>query len=176
MSYNLYLVRMPADASEEEIGEAATKLAGADFPDTPADPEIEARKRALADTMLAAFPELEEFQFDYAEIARVDGVTESEARERHRWIELVGPEDGARITIDLMDTWASVNMPYGRDENADADMAELWRYLEVLAREGDFVVYDPQGPNVVDLAAGPDGDGGAEVKPKAEKRSRWRFW
>jgi hypothetical protein len=113
---------MPADATEEEIGEAARELAEADFPDTPADPEIEARKRALADTLLAAFPELQEGQFDYTEIARFEGITESEARQRHRWIELVGPADGARITIDLMDTWASVNMPYGRDENADADV------------------------------------------------------
>ena len=176
MSYDLYLLRMPADATEEEIGEAARELAEADFPDTPADPEIEARKRVLADTMLAAFPELQEAQFDYTEIARFEGITEFEARQRHRWIELVGPVDGARITIDLMDTWASVNMPYGRDENADADMAELWRYLEVLAREGDFVVWDPQGPNVVDLAAGPDGEGGAEAKPKESKQSRWRFW
>ena len=40
MSYDLYLLRMPADASEEEIGEAARELAEADFPDTPPDPEI----------------------------------------------------------------------------------------------------------------------------------------
>ena len=176
MSYDLYLLRMPADASEEEIGEEVKKLAESNFPDTPADPEVEARKRALADTMLAAFPELKEVEFDYPEIARFEGITEPEARQRHRRIELVGPEDGARITIDLIDTWASISMPYGRDENADADMAELWRYLEVLAREGDFVVYDPQGPNVVDLAAGPDGEGGKAVKPTEEKQSRWRFW
>jgi hypothetical protein len=176
MSYDLYLLRMPPDATEEEIGEAARELAEADFPDTPADPEVEARKRALADTMLAEFPELQEAKFDYLEIARFEGITESEARQRHRRIELVGPEDGARITIDIMDTWASIEMPYGRDEDADADMAELWRYLEVLARAGDFVVFDPQGPNVVHLAAGPDGEGGAESKPKEPKRSRWRIW
>ena len=91
MSYDLYLLRMPADASEDEIGETAMELAGSELPDTPPDPDDEARKRALADTMLAAFPELKEAQFDYAEIARLDGITETEARQRNRWIELVGP-------------------------------------------------------------------------------------
>jgi hypothetical protein len=176
MSFDLLLVRMPAGASEEEIGDAAMAAAEAELPDTPPDPATEAQKRALADAMLATFPELHEDEFDYPEIALSQGMTERDARRRYRWIQLNGLWDGAGIEIDLYDGWASMSMPFGRPEYAEADMAEMWRYLEVLVREGGFVVYDPQGANVVDVEAGPHGTLGIEKTQREPRRSWWRFW
>ena len=40
MSYSLLLVRMPPDASEEEIGEAAMAATEAELPTTPPDPRF----------------------------------------------------------------------------------------------------------------------------------------
>lgn len=173
MSFDLVLVRMAPDASKREVRAAAVAAVKAKLPDTPPDSQIEARKRAVADAMLVIFPELEEKQFDYAEIARSQGITEDEARVRTRWISLYGPRDGARVEIDLYDTWASISMPHGRGENTDAEMDELWSYLEALVTEGGFVVYDPQRGNVVDVAAGPKED---RASPSATKRPWWRFW
>jgi hypothetical protein len=76
----------------------------------------------------------------------------------------------------LYDTWVNITMPYGDRSNTERDMAELWPYLEVLVREGGFVVWDPQGPNVVDVAAGPDGERGGEQPQREPRRSPWRFW
>jgi len=173
MSFDLLLVRMPADASKREIRAAAAAAVKGEVPDTPPDSAIEARKRAVADAMLVMFPELEEKQLDYAKIARSQGITEDEARLRIRWISLYGPKDGARVEIDLYDTWASISMPHGRGENTEAEMDELWSYLETLVTEGGFVVYDPQRGKVVDVAAGPKGD---RASPSAAKRPWWRFW
>ncbi|MDP9176069.1 MAG: hypothetical protein M3O61_00145 [Gemmatimonadota bacterium] len=177
MSFELLLVRMPPDASKKEIRAAAVAAAKVKLsdspPDSPPDSQIEARKRAVADTMLVMFPELEEKQLDYAEIARSQGISESEARRRNRWISLYGPEDGARVDIDLYDTWARISMPHARPENSDADMDELWSYLEALVSEGGFAVYDPQRGKPVDVAAGPKGDRGS---PAGTKRPWWRFW
>ena len=101
MSFDLVLLRMPADASKREIRAAAAAAVNARPLDTPPDSAIEARKRAVADAMLVMFPELEEKQLDYAEIARKQGITEDEARARIRWISLNGPKDAANVEIDL---------------------------------------------------------------------------
>ncbi|HYN80494.1 MAG TPA: hypothetical protein VES88_03260 [Gemmatimonadaceae bacterium] len=173
MSFDLLLVRMPPEASKREIRAAAAAAVKANPSDRPPDSQIEARKRAVADAMLVIFPELEERQLDYAKIARSQGITENEARARTRWISLYGPEDGFRVEIDLYDTWASISMPHGRGENTEAEMDELWSYLEALVTEGGFVVYDAQRRKVVDVAAGPKGD---RASPSAAKRPWWRFW
>ena len=173
MSFDLVLLRMPADASKREIRAAAAAAVNARPLDTPPDSAIEARKRAVADAMLVMFPELEEKQLDYAEIARKQGITEDEARARIRWISLYGPKDAANVEIDLYDTWASISMPHGRGENTEAEMDELWSYLETLVTEGGFVVYDPERKKVVDVAAGPKGD---RASPGSTTRPWWRFW
>jgi hypothetical protein len=178
VGYQLLLVRVPEGASEDEIEAAAHAAVDAeergDAP--PPDPAAEARRLALAAALRAAEPALQEVPVDHAEIARFEGITEAEARRRYRSTELHGPEDGARIQISLHDTWASVEMPWGSRASRDRDLAELWRYLEVLAREGGFAVFDPQGPNVVDVAAGPDGRRGAPEPPNERRRPWWKLW
>jgi hypothetical protein len=169
MSYSLILVRVPAGASDEEIekaGKAATEEESK-RPPGPADPAAEERKRALAHALLEECPELEGGEPDYAAIAKGLDITVEEARQRHRYWQVVGPEEGAGIDITIHDSFVHLDMAAG---GTDEDWEDVWRYLEILVRDGGFVVWDPQGPNVVDLAAGPRGDGKRLARPKRAKR------
>jgi hypothetical protein len=172
MSYTLYLVHVLPGASDEEIERAAKAVNDAEIarPSGPPDPEAERRKRALAEALLAEFPELDGGEPDYAEIARASDITEDEARRQVTWWQLAGPENGAGIEITLYDSFATLDM--ASVGGTDEDWEDVWRYLEVLVREGGFTVWDPQGPNVVDLAAGPHGDGKRLSRPRSAKRRK----
>jgi len=172
MSYSLLLVRVPPGASDEEVGKIALAANEAECarPPGPPDSEAERRKRALVESLLRECPELEGGELDYAALARGDDISEAEARQRHHWWTLTGPEDGAGIEITLYDSLVSVDM--ASSGGTDEDWEDIWRYLEILVREGGFVVWDPQAPGVVDLSAGPSGDGTRKPRSKPTKRKR----
>ena len=171
MSYSLILLQVPPGTPEEAIEKIAESLnqAEIDRPPGPPDPEAQRRKRALTDALLAEYPELEGGEPDYARLAKALRMTEDQARKEHHDWELDGPMDGARIQITLYDTWIHISM---QSTGLDGDWEELWGYLEVLVREGGFVVFDPQGPSVLDLAAGPHGDGRRSKTTKRRKPRR----
>src|SRR5262245_4804033 len=168
MTYSFLLVRVPAGTSEEDVGKIAHAASEAEPDPRPPDPTTEQRKRALADALLDECPELEASELDYATLARADDVSEAEARQRYRWLTVVGPEDGAGIEITIYDSLVTVEMaPSG---GTSEDWEDIWRYLEILVREGGFVIWDPQGEGVVDLSAGPFGDGKRKPRRKPTKR------
>ena len=168
MTYSFLLVRVPSGASEEEVGEIAHAASEAEPDSGPPDPGAEQRKRALADALLEECPELQAKDHDYATLARADEISEVEARQRYRWLRVVGPEDGAGIEITIYDSFVSVEM--SSSGGTSDDWEDVWRYLGILVREGGFVVWDPQGDGVVDIAAGPFGDGRRKPRRKPAKR------
>ena len=169
MSYTLLLLRVPPGASEDDIEKIALSTEEAERTRVPGplDPEKERRKRALVDALLAECPELEGGEPDYAALARAENITEEQARHESHWWTVAGPEEGAGIEITLYDDYVSIDMP--SRAGTDQDWKDVWRYLEILARKGGFVVWDPQGEDLVDLAAGPFGDGKRTERPKAAK-------
>jgi len=171
MSYDLILVRVPPGASDEDVERIARAATDPELDRRhgPPDPDAEAQKRALAKALLDACPELEGGEPDYAGLARSNSTSEEEARRQFPWWRISGPDEGAGIEITLYDTYVSVEM--ASSGGTDQDWEDVWRYLEILVREGGFAVWDPQGPNVVDLAAGPRGDG---KRPKRRKRRERR--
>jgi hypothetical protein len=170
MSYSLILVRVPPGASDEEIERAAADAeASEEHNRQPPDPEFQRRKRAIVDALLEDFPELEGVELDYAAIARSDDITEEEARRRYNWLAVTAPAEGSGIQIAVYDTFATMELGAA---GTDEDWEDVWRYLEVMVREGGFVVWDPQGSDVMDLAAGPFGDGRRLERPKAEKKKQ----
>ena len=173
MSYSLILVRVPPGASEDEIERLVTAATDAEDSRAPGppDPEVERGKRALVDALLEACPELEVCELDHAALAKAERITEEEARQRFNWWRVVGPEEGAGFEIAVYDTFVTVEMATG---GTDEDWDDLWRYLEILVKEGGFVVWDLQAPGVLDLAAGPSGDGTRKKTPKPNKRRRGR--
>jgi len=172
MSYSLILVRVPQGASDEEVAKAARAATDAEDARAPGPPDLEAerRKRVLVDALLEGCPELEGGEPDYAALAKADAIPEHEARQRYHWWTVVGPEEGAGFEITLYDTFVAVEM--ASSGGTDEDWEDLWRYLEILVREGGFTVWDPQAPDVVDLAAGPFGDGTRKPRPTPENRRR----
>ncbi len=167
MSYRLLLLHAPAGASEDEVEQIARLTTAEDRPQSgPQDPNIERRKRALVDALLAQCAELRGGEPDYAELARAEQIAEDDARDRFRWSTVSGPEEGAGIENTLYDDYVSVDMS---SAGTDEDWEDVWRYLEILGREGRFVVWDPQAAGLVDLAAGPSGDGTRKTRAPAPK-------
>lgn len=117
-------------------------------------PEKEQRKRALAQVLINLNPKLEIFEFGFNELAEMDGITENEAREKYRHLELNGAEDGNGIQITLLDDTADITVPYWHEgDAAKQTFQEIWSYLTLLEKEGNFVTYDPQLEKILNLSA-----------------------
>jgi hypothetical protein len=120
----------------------------------PIIPEREAWKRQLRDAIVAEEPQFTAFLMDYAEVARLDAITEAEARVRYRHIELnLLEDDGTGIQITIFDDTVSLTVPYWHQRAAaEPVFRRIWRYLRVLERAGDLATHDPQVERVLDLA------------------------
>ena len=159
------------------------------FSATPPDPQKEALKRRVADALIAHNPKLEIFEFDYDQIAQLRKISVEEARLTYRHLELNGPDDDPDgIQITLFDDEASVSVPFWH-EGAQAEEAfrEIWEYLQIISRESDYLIYDPQTERVMDPSMGFDEalDCYSSVMdrldetlavPQNEKKPWWRFW
>lgn len=154
------------------------------------EPARERWKAALADALVAHDPALTVPPLDHAGIARERGITEDEARERFRQLELSGPDDGSGVRITIDDDHALVTVPdRHRGDAAREAFGEVSGYLRVLAREGGLLAYDPQLERVVDpdedfeamLAAYGEGAGPhdrvtADLAPERKPRPWWKLW
>ena len=170
MSYTLLLFRVPPGTSEDDVEKIAFSITEAERlrADGPLDPETERRKRALVDALLADCPELKGGEPDYADLARAENISEEHARHRFHWWIVSGPEEGAGIEITLYDDYVSIDIPSAA--GTDQDWKDVWRYLKILVGKGGFVVWDPQGSDLVDLAAGPFGDGMRGERPQVAQQ------
>jgi hypothetical protein len=172
-SYTMLLFRAPPGSSPGDVERLARSTVEAgERRHGQVDPEKDRRRRELVDALRAACPELDGGEPDYADLARAGNTTEQEARERHNWWTLTGPEEGAGIEIAFYDDYVSVDMPSAG--GTDRDWRDVWRYLEILVDKGGFVVWDPQGEDVVDVAAGPFGDRGPLETPERKLPSSRR--
>ena len=185
MSYDFRLVK-------RKRGEDPLLTARADsdgLPTTPADPQKELLKRKVADALIARNPQLHVFQFDYDAVAKSQKISVEEARLKFRHLELNGPEENCNgIQITLFDDEASVTVPFWHEGDKAADtFREIWSYLEIISREADYVIYDPQIDRVLDPSAGFDEPlscyAGAmqqihQTLPASggERRPWWKFW
>jgi hypothetical protein len=149
MSYSLILLRVPPGSTDDDVERAVQAANDAESrrPPGPIDEEAERLKRRLADALLAECPELTGGELDYATIARAEKISEEAARKEFRWWVLTGPDEGAGIEIILYDAYVDIEMAAG---GTDEDWEDVWRYVDILVREGGFVIWDPQGPNVVE--------------------------
>lgn len=124
--------------------------------------------------------------FDHEEIAKLHKMPVDEARDRFRYIEFSDVAQGGSGTqITLFDDTASVTIPYWHEaEAARAQLRRVWSYLDVVCREANYEVFDPQLDRVIDSGAFEDvlacyaqaaGRVRAIVAP-ARKRAWWKFW
>ena len=192
MSYDLHLVRIPPGADAQAVVDASVAMdEEAQLNPGEPDPAKEETKRRLAAALQAVNPLLTAFPFNYSELARLEKITEQEARRRFRHVELNGPEDGNGIQITLFDDTVTITIPYWHHGyKAQQAFREIWSYLEVLEGGGGLRSYDPQLER--GLSLGTDfqavlakyGDGvgftdqvAADITdPSRPDRPWWRFW
>jgi len=151
MSYDFLLRKRKAD--EEPIVTARADSDG--LPTTPPDTQKETLKRKVAGALLTRNPQLQIFQFDYAAVAKLQKISEEQARITFRHLELNGPEENCNgIQITLFDDEATVTVPFWHrgDKAADA-FREIWEYLEIISREAGYLIYDPQIDRLIDPSA-----------------------
>lgn len=143
MSYDFHLF-MP-EPGVDPLVTAQTEEESEEINPGPPVPAKEARKQAIADTLMNADPALKVFQFGLEEIARFENIRVEEAKVRFRHIELNGPEDGPGIQIQLFDDSASLTVPYWhKDQKAQAVFGQIWDYLKVIQRVAGYQIFDPQ--------------------------------
>lgn len=153
MSYDLHLV--PSRPGTDALNAARALLAQDEKEINPGlpVPDKEAKKQRLATALIEANPQLAVFEFGYAAIAAQKGLTEEDARMRYRHLELNGPEDGNGIQVTLYDDTIDIAVPYWHQPGAaESVFEEIWRYLELLERDGGFAIYDPQLDRMLNLA------------------------
>jgi hypothetical protein len=143
MSYDLHLFRPPAGADLREAGRHSFQYEG----DGPATEASEARKRALADVLLAFDPQ------GLRELPPDDPPRESPIPPP---LELYADEPHIRIFI--FDLTAAMELPFSRD---DGVWEKARGYLRVLEQAGGFRTYDPQGYDILDPAEPSSAEPGA---------------
>lgn len=152
----------------------------------PRDPKIEAKKRKVADALIARDPQLELFKPDFDEIAKLHKIRVDEAFDRHRHLEL---NDAAvktsGIQITFFDESASLTIPYWhKDADARRILEQSWRYIDIICRETGYEVFDPQLDRVIDVNAFDEvlrcyAGATARMEDKlgrAPKKPWWKFW
>jgi hypothetical protein len=153
MSYDFRLYLPKEGKTHLEIATTEEEAIGITDP----VPEKEARKKRVASSLAAINHSFKPFSFGFKEIAQFDGITIEEAKKKYRHIEMNGPEDGNGIQILLEDDRASITVPYfHKGEIARRIFKEIWRYLEIMQREGGYFIYDPQIMQIIKLEDGFD--------------------
>jgi hypothetical protein len=181
MSYDLRLCLPQPGRSPEEIATSDE----ADFSISDPIPEAEERKQRVAAALMRSSPALTRFKFDFEELARIDQITVAEAKLKYRYIELDTPEGTGGIQIIIHDTEASVTVPYWHHGvSARRIFQEIWNYLRILEREGNYFTYDAQLEKVLNLNTDFDAvlkiyeSVSSEVGTPEQLATRhwWQFW
>ncbi len=168
MSYDLHLFRPPPGADLRAAGKHSYQHEG----DGPATPESEARKRMLADALVAHDPRLKLLPLEDG------GWTVPPPLELH-------DTDGGGVHVLIFDRTAAVELPYAR---GDAAWAQALGCARVLEEAGGFRTWDPQTEDILDTGAAPSPGGSAmyqrgtavvdEITRRADKPRRpwWKLW
>jgi hypothetical protein len=140
-------------------------------------PAIEAKKKALADKLVALNPGFTIYEEDFEEIAGEDECSVEEARVRNRQVELSDADGFITIYDDCIEV--SAPDPDGGRE----DRAGFVRYLEYLAlleKEGDYIVYDEDLERIIhpseELKTLSDGRSQPGGTYQIDLKPWWRFW
>jgi hypothetical protein len=189
MSYDLYLFRLaPGQAAKDQI--RAVMLAEEAEDPGPIDPAAENLKSEIAQALTAAWPWMKPFAFEYPEVARELGVSETEARRRFRHVELNDEREPSRgIQLTINDIHITINLPYWHEGPAAQEvLTEVDAMCAMLGQRWGFVTYDPQLDRVVETGsllarASPRYqrvvDAMPDILQKAAakvKRPWWKFW
>lgn len=173
VSYDLHLFEPQLDRplmdQLEELDEAQRQK--------QPDEVVDARKRRLADALKSAHPRYEEEQLNYAALAEHQGISEAEARQLNRDINLF---DGEGLEIGLGDQQAYLTFPYWESLDLDEIIARIEEAVSVIRLEcPTWILYDPQLDRAIDPIESQDAirlafGHGSEQLQKALSRPLWK--
>jgi hypothetical protein len=153
MSYVIHLV--PQTMGHDPLAEIHSLLEQNTEETNPGFPikEKEEKKKRLAKLLIKSNPNFTPFKFGFSDIAKKHNWTEEEARIRFRHIELNVPDGFNTLQITLYDDTVDIAIPYWYQTNrANEVFKELWKYLNLLVLNGNFLAYDPQLDRILDLS------------------------
>ncbi len=147
------------------------------------DPKTEAKKRKVAEALLAHDKRLELFKPDFDQVAKLHKMRIDEAYERFRDLELNNTQSG--IQIQLYDDGAALSIPYWhKGDAARRVLDQAWAAIEIVCRETGYEVFDPQLDRIIDVNAFDDvlatyASATARMEGmvgRAAKKPWWKFW
>ncbi len=154
-----------------------------------ADAPLRSNKQKVVSALVHSNPRLEPFLFDYPQIAKLDRISEEEARRKYSHVELNAPEGDPAIQLTIYDDRVDITIPYwyGAGESASV-FAQLFAYLRIIRETAGYFVYDPQTDSAFDplliesldhetydrvMLKIPDIVSGSR---KTKTRAWWKFW
>jgi hypothetical protein len=186
MSYDLYCYKSKLGKPDLEEAYAVIEVDD-EKTSTHGDPAI---KFAIAKAITNFNPRFENFEFDYAEIARLKGISEDEAKAQFSHIELTTIQGDVATQLTIFDNSVSITVPYWyAGDKAKEVFDKVSEYTKIIRRVAGYFVFDPQTENVYDPLTG-NFDGldvytstsgkVEEMRNKqettTEKKPWWKFW
>jgi hypothetical protein len=186
MSYDLYCYK--SQLGRPDIDEAQIVVeADEEENDNQPDPEL---KLKIAKALIDFNPRLESFEFDYDEIAKLQGINKEEAKEKFDHIELNTPETDLATQITIFDNNVSITIPYWYSGNKAKEVFEkVIEYTKIIREKAGYFVYDPQTETAYDpMTKNFDGlviytnmtkevdSVKTEQAKETNKKSWWKFW
>lgn len=149
MSYDIYSYRPSSERPNIEEAQAIMDAEEAD--NSRDDPEAREITRTIATAFRTFNPRLEEFIFDYSEIAKFGKISEQAARAQYNHIELNPPEGDLAIQVEIHWDHVSYGIPYWyTGTKAEQVFAQLLNYLKLAKETVGFFAYDPQADRAFD--------------------------
>ncbi len=185
MSYDIYCYK--SRLGKPNLEEAQNAIEVNEEVEASIDSET---KLKIAKALIDYNPRLEIFDFDYEEIAKLQGTTIDEAKKEFSHIELNTPEGDLATQITIFDDNVSFTIPYWYSgNNATEVFNKISDYTKIIRQTAGYFVYDPQTDKAFDPLTenlfGLDiyqNMTGQVEKMKTEqaqnivKRPWWKFW
>ncbi len=185
MSYDIYCYKSRLDRPDLE--EAQTAIEVDDETETISDPET---KQKIVKALIEYNPRLESFDFDYQEIAKLQGISIDEAKKAFSHIELNTPEGDLATQITIFDNNVSITVPYWYSgDKATEVFDKISNYAKIIRQAVGYFVYDPQtdkvfdpltenifGLDVYQSMTGQVEKMKTEQSQKIEEKPWWKFW
>lgn len=185
MSYDIYCYKSKLDRPDLEEAQSVMEIDEEN--ELIADPET---KLKIAKALIDYDPKLESFQFDYNEIARLQGINIDEAKETFNHIELNTPEGELATQITVFDNTVSITVPYWYSgDTAQEVFNNISQYAKIIRQTVGYFVYDPQTDKVYDPIT--ENIFGLDIyksmtdqvkrmtdeqTQKSERKPWWKFW
>jgi hypothetical protein len=147
---------------------------------------IGSKKKALATKLVLGNPKLQILVHDFNEIAKLQGISENEARTRFDFIQIQSNGSDTDIAIVIFDTIISVDISFKiLEANHSAILLEVKSYLRIIMEETGYFVFDTECEKIYDY--GMINNFEFDLKRRREKvkiaagvvqspRPWWKFW